>query len=119
MLEFYRVPDESDGENEASVHAESSRSSSADSRKGLEPDFSLLVQPRSLLVLKEDVYNKYMHGIREVTSDDLSKGHILNFAEALPEGIQDSNTSLERGTRISLTFRIVQKTLSSKKFFRR
>ena len=88
--------------------------------KGLEPEFSLLIQPRSLLVLKEDVYNKYMHGIREVTSDDLRQGNILNLAEALPEGLQDSDPpQLERSTRISLTFRIVQKTLSAQRIFLR
>lgn len=81
--------------------------------------FSLLVQPRSLLVLKEDVYNKYMHGIREVTVDDLSQHNILNLAEALPnsKGLDDSHSvTMQRNTRISLTFRIVQKTISSKLF---
>ncbi|KAK3808297.1 MAG: hypothetical protein J3Q66DRAFT_373867 [Benniella sp.] len=111
VLEFYRVPDKNeDNDGEKDGKAE----------RGLEPEFSLLIQPRSLLVLKEDVYNKYMHGIREVTSDDLRQGNILNLAEALPEGLQDSDPpQLERSTRISLTFRIVQKTLSAQRIFLR
>ncbi|KAG0368876.1 Alpha-ketoglutarate-dependent dioxygenase alkB 6 [Gamsiella multidivaricata] len=113
VLEFYKVPDKAeklmdDGSLSLSV---------GDNHQGQEPEFSLLVQPRSLLVLKEDVYNKYMHGIRETTLDDLRKGNILNLAEALPNGIPDDCSTLERGTRISLTFRIVQKTLSTKNIF--
>ncbi|KAF9995178.1 Alpha-ketoglutarate-dependent dioxygenase alkB 6 [Entomortierella chlamydospora] len=118
LLEFYKVPEE--GEKDSNEGEQPSNSSTTTNEKhSQEPVFSLLVQPRSLLVLKEDVYNKYMHGIREVTLDDLRKSNILNLNEALPEGINDTNALLERGTRISLTFRIVQKTLSSKKIFLR
>jgi len=83
-----------------------------------EPEFSILVQPRSLLVLKSDVYKTYMHGIREITVDKLAENNILNLAEAMP-GMELSESrakQLERGTRISLTFRIVEKTKSGKKF---
>ena len=67
------------------------------------------------------MYNKYMHGIREIATDDLRQGNILNLDDAiLGDAIdKDANALLERGTRISLTFRIVQKTLSSKIFLRR
>ncbi|KAF8924665.1 Alpha-ketoglutarate-dependent dioxygenase alkB 6 [Dissophora ornata] len=115
VLEFYKVSEEK--ESDGQEHATASSPTITDDHRSQEPEFSLLVQPRSLLVLKEDVYNKYMHGIREATADDLSKGNILNLAEALPEGIPEEGALLERGTRISLTFRIVQKTLSTKKFF--
>ncbi|KAF9939842.1 Alpha-ketoglutarate-dependent dioxygenase alkB 6 [Mortierella antarctica] len=110
VLEFYKIPEDQDN----------SSSRTNDSR-GQEPEFALLVQPRSLLVLKEDIYNKYMHGIREVTSDDLNQGNILNLPEAAPEvsNHPSGSTLAERGTRISLTFRIVQKTLSKKLFLRR
>ncbi|KAF9150197.1 Alpha-ketoglutarate-dependent dioxygenase alkB 6 [Mortierella sp. AD011] len=118
LLEFYKVPEE--GEKDSHEGEQRSNSSTTTNEKrSQEPVFSLLIQPRSLLVLKEDVYNKYMHGIREVTLDDLRKSNILNLNEALPEGVNDTNSLLERGTRISLTFRIVQKTLSSKKIFLR
>ncbi|KAF9897037.1 hypothetical protein BX616_006306, partial [Lobosporangium transversale] len=72
VLEFFKVP-EVDKETED------------EHKQTQEPEFSLLIQPRSLLVLKEDVYNKYMHGIQEITTDDLSGGNIVNLAEAFPE----------------------------------
>ncbi|KAF9341496.1 hypothetical protein BGZ91_007346 [Linnemannia elongata] len=109
VLEFYKYPEDKEQEE---------RDSTTEEIRTQEPEFSLLVQPRSLLVLKEDVYKKYMHGIREITEDDLRKGNILNLPEAMPKGIKETPV-LERGTRISLTFRIVQKTLSTKKLFLR
>lgn len=109
ILELYKYPEDKD---------QGERDSTTEENRAQEPEFSLLVQPRSLLVLKEDVYNKYMHGIREITEDDLRKGNILNLPEAMPQGIEETPV-LERGTRISLTFRIVQKTLSAKKLFLR
>ncbi|KAG0272331.1 hypothetical protein BGZ95_011923 [Linnemannia exigua] len=109
VLEFYKHPEDKDQED---------RDSTKDDVRAQEPEFSLLVQPRSLLVLKEDVYKKYMHGIREITKDDLRKGNILNLLEAKPDGTEETPV-LERETRVSLTFRIVQKTLSTKKLFLR
>lgn len=117
VLEFYKLPETSE-KNDQDTDGSSTR---VNDSRGQEPEFSLLVQPRSLLVLKEDVYNKYMHGIREVTSDDLNRGNILNLPEAAPEVLNHPSASalMERGTRISLTFRIVKKTLSKKLFLRR
>ncbi|KAF8945792.1 Alpha-ketoglutarate-dependent dioxygenase alkB 6 [Haplosporangium gracile] len=109
VLEFYKYPEDKNQEE---------GDSTAEETRAKEPEFSLLVQPRSLLVLKEDVYKKYMHGIREITEDDLRKGTILNLPEAMSQGIEETPV-LKRGTRISLTFRIVQKTLSTKKLFLR
>ncbi|KAG0253696.1 Alpha-ketoglutarate-dependent dioxygenase alkB 6 [Mortierella polycephala] len=111
VLEFYKCLET----GESGTMTSTVSSSCADDVRNQEPEFSILVQPRSLLVLKEDVYNKYMHGIRELTVDDLSKGNIQNLEQCLPEGYLNQNTVLERSTRISLTFRIVQKTMSSKK----
>ncbi|KAF9124584.1 Alpha-ketoglutarate-dependent dioxygenase alkB 6 [Mortierella sp. 14UC] len=108
VLEFYRHPEDKEQENKD----QENRDTTKDDTRAQDPEFSLLVQPRSLLVLKEDVYKKYMHGIREITKDDLRKGNILNLPEAMAE-------ELERGTRVSLTFRIVQRTLSAKKLFLR
>ncbi|KAG0220951.1 Alpha-ketoglutarate-dependent dioxygenase alkB 6 [Mortierella sp. GBA43] len=111
VLEFYKAPEAKEGDDQDQDKAEEGKR---------EPEFSMLVQPRSLLVLKEDVYNKYMHGIREITSDDLRQGNILNLDQALPEGLQDDDKGvLERNTRISLTFRIVQKTLSTQRILLR
>lgn len=67
-----------------------------------EPAFKLLVEPRSLLILKDDLYFRYMHSISEIEQDDLSDPLIKNFP-ARDEKIQ-------RGTRFSLTIRNVPKT---------
>ncbi|KAF9216439.1 Alpha-ketoglutarate-dependent dioxygenase alkB 6 [Podila verticillata] len=108
ILEFYKCPTGSD---------EPGMDKLSNSRSQ-EPEFSILVQPRSLLVLKSDVYKSYMHGIREITVDTLAESNILNLVEAMP-GMDLSEArakQLDRGTRISLTFRIVEKTKSGRKF---
>ncbi|CAO3569938.1 unnamed protein product [Mortierella alpina] len=117
VLEFYKIPEVSEEDDQALDNCPTSDTEG----RGQEPEFSLLVQPRSLLVLKEDIYSKYMHGIREITSDDLNQGNILNPPEAAADvpSLSGASTLVERGTRISLTFRIVQKTLSKKLFLRR
>ncbi|ORX96703.1 putative alpha-ketoglutarate-dependent dioxygenase ABH6-like protein [Basidiobolus meristosporus CBS 931.73] len=66
------------------------------------PEFSLLLEPRSLVVLTEDVYLRYKHGIAETTVDDLSKKKVLNLPyDMIP-------CTLERTTRLSLTYRSVK-----------
>ncbi|XP_055638812.1 alpha-ketoglutarate-dependent dioxygenase alkB homolog 6 [Toxorhynchites rutilus septentrionalis] len=72
-----------------------------------QPVAKLLVQPRSLLVLKDDLYHKYLHSIAEFTEDTIDES-IANLTS------EDVNVRLgdimERGTRISLTIRHVPKT---------
>ncbi|KAG0206614.1 Alpha-ketoglutarate-dependent dioxygenase alkB 6 [Mortierella sp. GBA30] len=106
VLDFYKIPPMAEKKNDHDIAAVPSTEKDVRSH---EPEFSLLVQPRSLLVLKEDVYNNYMHGIREIATDDPHQGNIVNLPQTLPEISPDSRP-LERSTRISLTFRIVQKT---------
>ncbi|XP_030075354.1 putative RNA/DNA demethylase ALKBH6 [Microcaecilia unicolor] len=67
---------------------------------------SLLVEPRSLLVLSGDMYSCYLHGIRPATSDFI-KENVANIASC------DSHygDTLARGTRVSLTIRYVPKVL--------
>ncbi|XP_023334117.1 alpha-ketoglutarate-dependent dioxygenase alkB homolog 6-like [Eurytemora carolleeae] len=67
---------------------------------------SLYLEPRSLLVLQEDMYNNYMHGIEEKTKDEYKE--YANFPSQLFEGV------LERETRYSLTIRHVPKTTKLK-----
>ena len=70
--------------------------------------FSLFVRPRSLLVLKEDLYHKYLHGIREVDSDQDCEGVVIKRYEG------GGGKMISRGTRISLTIRNVPKTTKMK-----
>jgi alkylated DNA repair protein alkB family protein 6 len=77
-------------------------------------EFKLLVAPRSLLILKDDLYTNYMHSISEIKEDDLTDPLLRNVDESVREA-----SVLERGTRYSLTIRNVPKTSKLKlKFFK-
>jgi len=67
--------------------------------------------PNSLLVLQDDLYKSYLHGIEERSKDVLSEKNIINAVEDVGD--------LERGTRVSLTFRIVEKVIKASLFNRR
>lgn len=73
--------------------------------------FSFLVEPRSLLVLKNDMYKVYLHGIKETSEDVFDSKRIANyenlsqFKEKLEESV------LKRDTRVSLTIRYVPKVV--------
>ncbi|RIB09621.1 hypothetical protein C2G38_1981039 [Gigaspora rosea] len=82
------------------------------------PEFSLLLEPRSLLVLKHDLYKTYLHGIQEVKFDNLNEKNILNYnLTDMADDFETNNcTILKRDTRISLTYRIVEKVVKAKLF---
>ncbi|XP_038642115.1 alpha-ketoglutarate-dependent dioxygenase alkB homolog 6 isoform X2 [Scyliorhinus canicula] len=69
---------------------------------------SLLLEPRSLLVLQDDMYMKYLHGIRPVMEDIVTE-KVAN--------LKLCNTKLgavfRRTRRISLTIRYVPKVLKT------
>ncbi len=71
---------------------------------------SLLLEPRSLNILTEDMYTKYLHGIAE-RNVDLLDSKVINLESCLnvPE-----DKRLQRDTRISLTIRYVPKVLNVK-----
>ncbi|KAJ0070677.1 hypothetical protein NL108_017489 [Boleophthalmus pectinirostris] len=71
--------------------------------------FSLLVKPRSLLILQEDMYTSLLHGIQGSEEDVLSE-KVVNLAEAGGE----TGDTLSRGTRVSLTIRHVPKVIKNK-----
>ncbi|KAK5861490.1 hypothetical protein PBY51_022883 [Eleginops maclovinus] len=71
--------------------------------------FSLLVKPRSLLILQEDMYQHLLHGIRP-QGEDMLTDKVLNLSSA---GAQPGET-LTRGTRVSLTIRHVPKVMKAK-----
>lgn len=71
---------------------------------------SLLLERRSLNILTEDMYSKYLHGIAERNVDFLdSKVINLDSCFNVPE-----NKRLLRDTRVSLTIRYVPKVLNVK-----
>uniref|UniRef100_A0A915KE31 Uncharacterized protein n=1 Tax=Romanomermis culicivorax TaxID=13658 RepID=A0A915KE31_ROMCU len=65
---------------------------------------SMFLQPRSLLLLKGDMYKKYLHGIDDTFMDILKPGTIFNF-DLCPD--IEADQKLVRGKRVALTFRNV------------
>jgi len=71
------------------------------------PLMSVYLQPRSLLIFTDEAYTTHFHGIEETESDTIAE-HVVN---ANKEGLQ-IGAIIERGTRLSLTIRIVPKVIS-------
>lgn len=69
---------------------------------------SLLLKPRSLLVLQEDMYSRYLHGIRLVLEDTITE-KVAN-AGSCTCALGDT---LARRTRVSLTIRHVPRVLKT------
>ncbi|XP_047481753.1 alpha-ketoglutarate-dependent dioxygenase alkB homolog 6-like [Penaeus chinensis] len=70
---------------------------------------SLLLEARSLLVLQEDLYTTFLHGIEE-TKQDVVTDKILNL-ESCRANVGET---VERSTRISLTIRHVPRVIKAK-----
>jgi len=93
----------------AMLQEESCGSSFAERRLG-----SVLLMPRSLIIVKSDMYNKYLHGIHETTSDTVDDKY-ANI-DACP-GVSIGDTFHRTKPRISLTVRVVPKVLKNKILF--
>jgi alkylated DNA repair protein alkB family protein 6 len=72
---------------------------------------SLLLEPRSLVVLEEDMYIKYLHGIQMQTEDVIDE-KIKNLKYCRQR--LEKDTILQRQTRVSLTIRHVPNVLKVK-----
>lgn len=72
---------------------------------------SLLLERRSLIIIKEDLYHVYPHSIEEKEADIIDD-NIKNLT--LCSGKYEKNQSLYRDTRISLTIRHVPQTTKFK-----
>ncbi|XP_077302648.1 putative RNA/DNA demethylase ALKBH6 isoform X2 [Arctopsyche grandis] len=72
-----------------------------------EEKHSILLEKRSLLIVQDDFYENYLHGIDDVTADSVSQD-LANFHKC-SESYEIGQT-LKRQTRISLTIRHVPKT---------
>ena len=70
---------------------------------------SLLLEPCSLLLLTGDLYNEYLHGIAERSSDIVDKN--VNNIDQLS---YSAHSTVQRTTRVSLTIRHVPKLLKVK-----
>ena len=72
---------------------------------------SVLLEPNSLLVLKDDMYQKYLHGIDQ-RAEDVVSDKICNLSH-LGTPVSGGDV-LKRTTRVSLTIRHVPKVLRVK-----
>lgn len=69
----------------------------------------LLLEPRSLLILKDDMYENYLHSIADETNDDIIDDNLTNL-EQCTEFKNHVGETIARNRRISLTIRHVPKT---------
>lgn len=74
---------------------------------------SILLEPRSLVFVCDDMYKTYLHGISERTVDKISNS-IANIEMC---EMAQSAEDLTRTTRVSLTIRHVPKVLKAKFLF--
>ncbi|XP_073879371.1 alpha-ketoglutarate-dependent dioxygenase alkB homolog 6 isoform X6 [Macaca fascicularis] len=73
------------------------------------PTTSLLLEPRSLLVLRGPAYTRLLHGIAAAREDALDAASLPPNAAACPSA--RPGACLVRGTRVSLTIRRVPRVL--------
>ena len=73
---------------------------------------SLLLEPRSLVLIRDDMYKVHLHGIREKLCDVITdKVANVDLTSA------ELGDEMKRETRVSLTIRNVPKVLKAKLFF--
>jgi len=66
----------------------------------------ILLEQKSLLITKDELYSSYLHGIAEKTADVVEKERMKNLDLcSITEGTMD------RGTRVSLTIRNIPKVI--------
>eukprot|EP00088_Acartia_fossae_P068720 TRINITY_DN8776_c0_g1_i14.p1 TRINITY_DN8776_c0_g1~~TRINITY_DN8776_c0_g1_i14.p1 ORF type:complete len:245 (+),score=12.06 TRINITY_DN8776_c0_g1_i14:33-767(+) len=68
---------------------------------------SLYIEPRSLLILQDTMYNTLLHGIQEISSDPSPT--VKEYPNLKDRNFCDGSELSERGTRYSLTIRHVPK----------
>lgn len=71
----------------------------------------LLIERRSLLILKDDMYHKYLHAISEIDEDVISE-NVANLQHCSHS--YKLGDKIKRETRVSLTIRHVPKTSKMK-----
>lgn len=95
VLDLYEKTDSGGGDEEEKADRKSA--------------FRILQEPRSLLITTNELYTQYLHGIAErLTDEDLGFDGIANW-EMLGDTQPYRNSSYERQTRVSLTYRDVLK----------
>lgn len=78
------------------------------------PVFKLLLEPRSLLILKNSLYSSYMHSISEILVDNLDDKLLKNLSKCHYD-VNVPNNLKTRTMRYSLTIRHVPKATTKLK----
>jgi len=104
LLDFYEPLDTG---NELQATADSSLQSRF--------KFSLLLEPRSLLVLQDKMYDIYLHGIKETMDDCLDQEKIFNLENIANVKYIQPGAIFKRDCRVSLTIRNVPKVIKLNK----
>lgn len=111
VLEFTAAPANSD-DDAADADAGRAAAAAADVRPTLRrkpstAGFQLMVERRSLLILQDDMYHRYLHGIAERDVDRIADD-MLNLQQCCDE--RSFGERVTREKRVSLTIRHVPKT---------
>ena len=92
---------------------ESTRARSIDPQ----PALSILLEPRSLVITTSSLYSNHLHGIEELERDVLKPKSVANWellGDAETKRVASEGGIVERGTRVSLTCRDVERVAGSK-----
>ncbi|XP_053405941.1 alpha-ketoglutarate-dependent dioxygenase alkB homolog 6-like [Mercenaria mercenaria] len=107
LLDFYRPITETQAGDNINTNTETSKTSFEDRYL-----CSMLLQPRSLILVRDDMYKVNLHGIAERKEDTITDS-VVNLCKC--DGVKIGD-KLERTTRVSLTIRYVPKILKAKLF---
>ncbi|XP_066281726.1 alpha-ketoglutarate-dependent dioxygenase alkB homolog 6-like [Branchiostoma lanceolatum] len=102
LLDFYKPLPGGEGDAGSTEQANVAAAASCDERYTM----SFFLERRSLLILQEDLYHHFLHGIAEQSTDAITD-RVRNLTSC---GAAVGDT-LTRDTRVSLTIRHVPKTL--------
>jgi len=109
MLDMYKRSEDSPvepiepTESMASMNMDNGNSSISDRK----PVGSLLLERRSLVLIKDDLYTDYLHGIAERVQDPLTE-NVWNLDQCPGRQVGDT---IDRSARISLTIRNIPKVI--------
>ncbi|KAJ6648881.1 Alpha-ketoglutarate-dependent dioxygenase alkB like 6 [Pseudolycoriella hygida] len=111
VLEFFEANDENPEFSETLMSANESSSEQNGIKSARKIVCKLLIERRSLLILKDDMYHKYLHGIAEIDEDVISESvaNLQHCSHSYKLG-----DKIKRETRVSLTIRHVPKTSKMK-----
>ncbi|KAI9720814.1 MAG: hypothetical protein M1812_002653 [Candelaria pacifica] len=107
VLDLYRKDNAQDEEERKREEEEEEE----EEKEGLR--FRVLQEERSLLVLSEEIYERFLHGIGDLRVDEElrdGEGGIVNWG-LVGEKERFEKGWWERGTRVSLTYRDVRKVV--------